>query len=438
MEALSKDAGVPLKAKLGWAFGQFAIAAHMAIISIYLLFFLTDVHGFPGTLAGTLILVPRIWNIVTDPMIGGISDRVKTRWGRRRPFLLAGSLVWGFAFVMMFAIPAQWSIEAKSIWFVAWFLVVNTGLSLYHVPYSAMAPEMTRDASEQMSLISYKEITARISVLLAIAAGPLLVGLSEDPATGYRWLGLAIGGGIALSGIVAFVTTRHAPAINFAPQSLGWREQIATLAGNRQLRNLTGSYALVSATDAFYSAIFIYFVTASLHLPESVTGTTYPIGSLASILMIPVWARIALRLGKPRAGRFAYFAIGAVFLLSLLLPTSSIWTLYPFMALLGAGLAGIFLLPNVMVLDVIEDDERVSGMRREGTIYGIWVFIQQTGMAIGSFMVGVYIDLVGYQPGHVSGAQETSIRVGFALVPAVLLLLAALLIRNFRPVGARR
>lgn len=424
--------------RYGWAVGEFAIASHMSIISIYLLFYLTEVHHFPGALAGTLILIPRLWNVITDPLMGGVSDRVQSRWGRRRPFLLVGAVVWGCAYAAMFWIPEHFTLGQKAAWFLVTCLTVNTGLSLYHVPYSAMVPEMTRSTEERLSLLGYKEIAARLSVLVTVMASPLIVGLAPSPLSGYRWVGIAAGALIFLSGLIAFLATAKAPASAFQPQTMGWREQLRTFRQNKGLLRLSGVYLFTSASDAFYSALLIYFVTVALGQPGKLTGALYPVGSLTAIIMTTVWARIGRRIGRKAACVIALSGAASVFLLSLLIPAHTTWLMFPFMVLLGGVFAGLFLLPGTMVPDTVEEDERISGQRREGAIYGAWIFTQQTGMAFGAFLVGVYLDLIGYKSGvsQAAGSHEVwLVRLGFALGPAALIGLALLILRTV-PLGA--
>ncbi len=154
---MSETAQLTWTAKLGWAFGQSAIASHMAIISVYLLYLPDRGSSCAGGASpGTVLLVPRIWNVITDPLVGAISDRTRSRWGRRRPYLLFGSLLWGAAFIAMFCMPQLDSPTAAALLFCVMFLFVNTGVSLYHVPYSAMAPEMVSDYRGRLSLVGYK------------------------------------------------------------------------------------------------------------------------------------------------------------------------------------------------------------------------------------------------------------------------------------------
>ncbi len=425
--------------RYGWAVGEFAIASHMSIISIYLLFYLTEVHHFPGALAGTLILIPRLWNVITDPLMGGISDRIRSRWGRRRPFLLAGAVLWGVAYAAMFWIPEHLPLGQKAAWFLAACLAVNTGLSLYHVPYSAMVPEMTHSTDERLSLLGYKEIAARLSVLVTVMGSPLIVGFAPSPLIGYRWVGIAVGILIFLSGVVAFLATAKAPAIAFQPQTMSWGEQVRTFRQNRGLLRLSGVYLFTSASDAFYSALLIYFITIALGQPGSLTGALYPVGSLTAIVMTAVWAQAGKRIGRKTACSIALVGAASVFLLSLLIPADASWLMFPLMVLLGGFFAGLFLLPGTMVPDTVEDDERISGQRREGTIYGAWIFTQQTGMAFGAFLVGVYLDMIGYKSGaaHVASGREVwLVRLGFALGPPLLIGMGLLILRTV-PLGER-
>jgi glycoside/pentoside/hexuronide:cation symporter, GPH family len=121
------------------------------------------------------------------------------------------------------------------------------------------------------------------------------------------------------------------------------------------------------------------------------------------------------------------------------LPVGTYIPMLPFMVLLGAFFAGLFLLPGTMVPDTVEEDERFSGQRREGTIYGAWILTQQTGMALGAFLVGVYLDLIGYKSGsgHIpAGHEAILLRAGFALGPALLIGLGLWLLKTV-PLGGR-
>lgn len=418
--------------KLGWAFGQWAIASHMAIISIYLLFFLTEAHHVPAALAGFVLLVPRIWNVVTDPLMGAISDRTRSRWGRRRPYLLFGGLVWGIAFIGMFGMPQFAEPHTAALVFCIAFLLVNTGVSLYHVPYSAMAPEMTQNYQERLSLVGYKEVAARLAVLLAIAVSPVLIAAAPDPLTGYRYVGYAFGGLIIVSGVVAFLSTANAPVVDFKPQKMSFREQLRTLRQNRPLALLSGAYLLANIADAAFAGMLIYFITVVAKQSPAIMGVLYPLGAITSVLATPAWAWLAKRFGKREACLAAYAGLGLCWMTLIVLPAEHYWLLYPFMVVFGFFNAGEQLLPNAMVPDTVEYDELNSGLRREGTIYGAWVFVQQTGMALGSFAVGVMLSLIGFKGVELANAEVANgVRYSLALLPAVFVTIGFLLVRKY-------
>jgi sugar (glycoside-pentoside-hexuronide) transporter len=419
-------------ARLGWAFGQSAIASHMAIISVYLLFFLTEAHHVPAALAGAVLLIPRIWNVVTDPLVGAISDRTRSRWGRRRPYLLFGSLLWGAAFIAMFCMPRLDSPTAAAMLFCVMFLFVNTGVSLYHVPYSAMAPEMVSDYRGRLSLVGYKEMAARIAVLAAISIAPLLIAAAPDQLAGYRYVGIAFGGLIVLSGLVAFVTTANAPCVAFEPQAMTLRDQLQTLRQNRPLAQLSIAYLIANIADAAFAGMLIYFVTVVAKQSPAVMGVLYPLGAVTSVFMTPVWAKLGARFGKREACIAAYVGLGLCWLALLVLPAGQWWWLYPMMIVFGFFNAGEQLLPNAMVPDTVEYDEMISGARREGTIYGAWVFVQQTGMAFGSFLVGVLLSTIGFA--GVESADEgvaLGVRYTIAVLPALCVFVGVLIIRRY-------
>ena len=427
-----------LGARLGWAFGQFAIASHMAIVSVYLLYYLTEVHRVPVLLAGVITVLPRVWNILTDPLVGMLSDRTRSRWGRRRPWVLAGTLLWAPAFAAMFALPATLPVHMLALAFLLLYLLVNSGVSLYHVPYSAMAPEMVPDYRQRLSLIGYKEVASRLAVLLAISAVPWIVERAADPFAGYRLAGLAFGALILVSGVATFLATAHAPQAPLpvrAPDG-GLRGQWQALRRNRPLAVLGGAYLVANIASVAFSGALIYLVTAVHGQPAALMGLLYPLGSLVSLAVTPLWARLGARFGKREACVAAYLGLSGCWLLPLLLPLGAVWPLFVLMLVFGLFNAGAELLPNAMVPDTVEHDELHGGWRREGTIYGAWVVIQQSGMVLGGLVVSLLLAVVGYESVQAADAGvRAGIHLGVALVPAALVLLALVLVRRY-PIDA--
>ncbi|MFT4179161.1 MAG: MFS transporter [Thermomonas sp.] len=430
---------LPLAVRLGWAAGQFAIASHMAIVSIYLLYYLTEVLQVPVLLAGLVTVVPRVWNIVTDPLAGVLSDRTRSRWGRRRPWVLAGTLLWAPAFAAMFWLPAGAGAPLLAVMFLLLYLLVNTGVSLYHVPYSAMAPEMVPDYAQRLGLIGYKEMASRLAVLLAISVLPWIVERAATPLQGYRNAGLVFGGVILASGLLVFFATARAPQaadVRVPPAQDGLRMQWRALRRNRPLAVLGAGYLVANMANVCFSGALIYAVTVVHGQPATLMGLLFPAGSLASLASTPLWAWLAARIGKREACIAAYLGLVVCWAGSLWLPGGTVAALVAMMLVFGVFNAGAELLPNAMVPDTVEYDALQGGGRREGAIYGLWVVIQQSGMVLGGVLVSLLLAVVGFHGVDAADAGvRDGLRIGIALLPALLVLVAAWIVRHY-PIDA--
>ncbi len=395
---------LPIRIKGGWALGDIGLASYVAIVAMYLLYFMTDVLHIPSAFAGVLLLVPRIWNIVIDPIVGQISDRTDTRYGRRRPFLIGGALIWGIGFALIFSMSRLDGGWLFALAFLALFIVTNTGLSVYQVPYLAMATEMTEDYVERISLVSWKNVVARLSVLGGVALAPRIVQLAPEPAQGYRWMGIAFGGAIIVSGVIAFLATagaRSTTSQRKEPASL--RQQIVAMRANRPFWVLISSYAIYFLGQLPFVGLLVYYVTVVLGQSAALAGVLFPIASLTSAFVTPLWAKAAERFGKRPMCMLSWGGAGLAWTAPLFVPDNMHWLIYPAMVVVGIFQAGGDLLPSAMVPDVVDVDELISGERREGTIYGLWVSQQQTVLALGGLVTGLALSIIGYD-GHVEHA----------------------------------
>jgi glycoside/pentoside/hexuronide:cation symporter, GPH family len=407
----------------GWAAGEVGLACYAAVSTIYLLYFATHVLRFPPVWAGLALLVPRVWNVVADPIVGILSDLTRTRFGRRRPYLLGGAIFWGTCFAVLFNLPRAQASVLDVIWFGAVFLLNNTGLSLYQVPYSTMLAEISRDQHVRTRLAGYREIVARGAVLLTLLFGPWLLGHYASEATGFGIVGGVFGGAIIVSGLVAFFATADAPepAAEIRHER-GLRAQLATLAGNGPLAWLSASFLFVNVGDAVFSGALVYYLTRILGESPAAIGTLYPVSSITGIVVAPLWWRAANRLGKIPVCRVAYALNAICCILPLWITRGHAALMYPFMLLYGLSNTGARLLPNAMAPDTADLDQARTGERREGAIFGIFVFVQQTGFAVGGFLLSLFL-AAGRHPGTVSGPHEpaaSAILLTFTLASALI------------------
>ena len=407
----------------GWAAGEVGLACYAAISTIYLLYFATHVLRFPPVWAGLALLVPRVWNVVADPVVGVFSDRTRTRYGRRRPYLLGGALFWGLCFAVLFNLRRGQASAVDILWFGAVFLLNNTGLSLYQVPYSTMLAEISRDQTVRTRLAGYREIVARAAVLLTLLSGPWLLGRYASESRGFGIIGGVFGAAIILSGLVAFFSTKDAPEPDAAlHHDHGLRAQLATLAGNRPLAWLSASFLMVNVGDAVFSGALVYYLTRILGESPAAIGTLYPVSSITGILVAPLWWRAANRLGKIPVCRVALALNALCCLLPVAITAGHAGLMYVFMVLYGLSNTGARLLPNAMAPDTADLDQVRTGERREGAIFGIFVFVQQTGFAVGGFLLSLFL-AAGTHAGAAAGSHEpttSAILLTFTLASAAL------------------
>jgi len=418
--------------KLGWSIGEIGLASYAGVSSIYLLFYATDVLRIPPAWAGLALLIPRIWNIVGDPIVGFLSDRTQSRFGRRRPYLLVGALAWGAAFCLLFNLPQLSDPFLEAVLFGAVFLLNNTGLTLYQVPYSAMLAELTSDPSERTTLVAYKEIVARGAILFTLMCAPALLAHSASKTAGFATVGTVFGGLFIVSGLVAFLATARSPATASPPQHGRMTLQLAPLLENRPFAFVTLAFLFVNLGDAIFSGSLVYYVTEVMHRDASLIGRLYPVGSITGILCTPLWTMAANRFGKAPVCRIALGLNAVVCMLPFFFAGQAVWLMYPFMSLYGLFNTGARLLPGAMVPDTVELDQQRTSERREGVIFGLFVFVQQTGFAAGGFVLSVLLALAGVGTATQAAGRVTGIVTCFTVAAAALYGLAFLASLGYR------
>ena len=421
--------------KVGWATGELGIALFIGITMIFLLYFLTEGLRISPVIAGFVLLVPRVWDLLTDPIIGAFSDRTRTRIGRRRPFLLVGALALGPLFALIFAVPGSLSDTAKIAYVTLMYLLASTAYSLYDVPYSAMAAEFTSDYKERTNLVSYKEIAARVGIMIAVIVSPIVFTSQGSLADGFQLLGILAGAFITLTCFIAFLATRNAPRQDATVQPFNLREEARAIFENRPFRILWLAFLAQNVAIGASSTTLIYLITFVMQADAKVLGPLFAAGSVIGVFVTPLWALAARRFGK-RGGYFLALMIVTVMSLpALFIPSSLYMLLFAVLLIAGIGDAGTQLLSGSMVPDTVEVDEQRTGMRREGAIFGAWIFCRKLGMAAGAFVVSIGLSLFGFV-GGADGTQQadlalTGIRIIYCLVPFVLYVIAMLLLSRY-------
>jgi len=392
------------------------------------LYFLTDVAGLRPDLAGWAVAAGRVWDAVNDPLFGLLSDRIRTRWGRRRVLLLFGAVPLGLSFAMMWLVP-PWNSLALTAYYAVAFILFDTVFTAVHVGYNALTPEMTADYDERSSLNGYRMVLSISGTLGAIILATVLGWFIDDSRLLFAIVGAGLGLVSMVPPLVVFAVTQERPAEE-QPAALPVRQALKMTLGNRPFRLVMGLYLLSWTTASILAANLVYFANYYLRVPDQATYFVL-VAQGSAILFIPLWVWVARRLDKRRAFLLGTASWIAVLLGIFVLGPDQVGLAYALAALAGSGIATAYVLPWSMVPDIIEYDEVRSGQRREGSYYAFASFFQKLATGAALWAMGQALALTGYINPPTSGplpAQPPqavqAIRFFMGPVPAVLLVLA--------------
>ncbi len=411
--------------KLGYGIGD--IGSNIFIVSsgFFLLFFLTDVVKIEPAIAGLVLLFPKLWDVISDPFMGAISDITRSRWGRRRPYLLFGAIPFGISFFLMFLAPGYESGIIRAVHVGLMFALGCTFFTVINIPYSSMVAEMSDDYNERMSITSFRMVGSTVGVLLAGGLAMPLVKMGGAGAAGFSFMGAIFGVVIALICLACFWGTRNALTISPKDKLPPVREQIRIAFKNIPFIMLVASYALQSVGIGVLMAGLIYFIKHVMLLPETAMGIMFPVLFGTAIIFIPIWVKIGVKLGKIRAYRIGLAIIAVMLVSTFFTEPSQLWLFYAQLFFLGIGFSSFQLFPFSMLPDTIEYDQMKSGMRREGVFSGVWASGQKMAYSVGPGIVGFALSLSGFSAGHEQPASVAlGIRIIFCLFPAAALLLS--------------
>lgn len=441
-----------LGTKLAFGAGDLGPAIATIIASFFQLFFLTTVAGLPPGLAGTILLIVKIWDAVNDPIVGWLTDRTNTRWGRRRPWLLFGAVPFGLIFFLQWIVLPVGDI-GKFIYYLVIALLFDTTFTIVNVPYTALTPELTRDYDERTSLNSFRFAFSIGGSLFGGILHQMIVGqFPNDPQTGYLVSGAVIGVLIALPFLWCFAGTRERYEAEPGGEEMGLGEQIRYVFNNRPFLFVVGIYMFswlaVQVTSSVLTFFIVFWLGSIPQFPVSVLGLSFkqpsdviPLMLFAiqgsALIFLFIWSAISRKIGKK-----AVYMIGSLIWIAV---QSFLFFLRPDQidlaiilgVIAGCGLATAYLIPWSMMPDVIELDELETGQRREGMFYGFMVLMQKLGLALGLFLVGQALQFSGFNQDLAAGQQPESalmmIRIMIGPVPTVILV-CGMILTAFYPI----
>ncbi|KUK24311.1 MAG: Sugar (Glycoside-Pentoside-Hexuronide) transporter [Thermotoga sp. 50_1627] len=415
-----------LKTKIGYGLGDLYGGGAFIIVGTYYLHFLTDVVRITPVLAGLIIMISKIWDAISDPLMGIISDRTRTRFGRRRPYFLMGIPLIFISFWLLWypvGFAQEWQRFAYMLFSYLFFVTVIT---MVMIPYNALAPELTLDYNERTSLTAFRMFFSMLSSVICAVLPLEIVKRFDSPKAGYMAMGMFFGAFFAIPFLFTFLATRERKEFRQQVFKFSFREFL------EPFRNKTFVYILLMYLFSFLTmdvimSVLIYYTTYYLG-KGNITNLALGTLLIVEIAFIPFWSFVAKKYGK----RVAFLSsvmvwIVAMFYSLTITPASSTLVIYLFAAFSGIGTGGVVITIYSMFADVPDVDELKSGQRREGIYSGLFTFMRKLSSAVGLFLVSSIISAAGYRPG-----QEQSetfllvLRFVFAFLPVLLLTIALL------------
>ncbi|MBA7614066.1 putative symporter YjmB [subsurface metagenome] len=426
-----------LKVKLGYGVCDLGGNLYFTVIAFWLLNFLTDTVGIAAALAGIVIMIGKIWDAVTDPMVGYLSDRTKTRWGRRRPYIFIGAIPLFLAMVVMFTNPGLSDPTPLIIWAVLAFCLLGTAFTVVNIPYSSLTPELTRDYHERTELNGYRFGFAVVGTLLGAGAALPIVSAFPTKNTGFSVMGTIFGALMMATALITFFSVREPVSREMKP-GMGFLKTYLKVFGNRPFVLLLITFALHITAVTVVSGIMVYYYKY-IFLREPMTTVALLILLVTAMVFIPVSVLVSKKIGKkPVYGGGMLLIAAACMLIFFLGHILGMNVSFLFVVLAGIGLSTTYVIPWSMIPDTVEYGYLESGERSEGAYYGIWTFITKIGQALAIAISGGILGLAGYIPEVAqSAAARFGIRLLFGPVPA-LIFAAAAIVLYFYPINETR
>lgn len=424
--------------RLAYGIGEIAGALPTSVAAFFTLFFLTNVAGLAPSLAGAAILLGKAWDAVSDPLVGWLSDRTRSPLGRRYPWMLGGMIPLAIGCVLQWVVPPTQNQGILFAYYTIASILAFTSLTAVLLPFSALAAELTHSYNERINLISFKSAFSIGGSIFALVAAKALFSRIDHPSYKYLAVGAINGVFVVLAVLICVAGTlsRYRLAERYHPippppaVTLSLRQQIASTIRNPAFRWLMGLY-LCSWTAIQVSAVVLpYFVVNWMGLSEGSFVRMALVVQGTAVVTIVAWNW----LGRKTEKRTIYLMGAPLILVSQVglfsLQPDQTAAMFGLAAIAGVGTATVYLVPWSMLPDVVDLDEALTGLRREGLFYGFAVFVQKIGIALAVFLTSRVLEWSGYVSSTGGGANQVdqpasalwTIRLIMGPIPAVLII----------------
>lgn len=423
MTAIFQDR-LPRRTKFFYGISDFGFACTDTTMQVLFAIFMTDVVGVRAAYAALAIFIGRTWDYFNDPLIGFISDRVRTRWGRRRPFLLFGFIPFGLMFAMLWYRPPTDNQFLLCAYYAVAYFLFDTSYTLVTMPYSALTPELTQDYDERTSLTSYRMAFSIIGSLVAFIVPLMIIGTMKPENSGRVFgMGILFGAACALPLLITFLGTREKTEYTTQSQP-SLRESFRAVWKNRPFLFAAGIFLFTWTAADVIQAFLLYFLKYRMNREaesDMILGAIF----ITALLVLPFWSWVSRKTDKRKA-----YVAGMIFLSAIMIaliflkPTAGLPLIMLMAILAGIGVSAIHVLTWAIIPDAVEVDELTTGHRHEGIFYSLVSLFKKIASSVAIPLTLLVLDWSGYVSN--AAVQKPSailaIRILIGPVPSILLL----------------
>lgn len=437
MAALGSRSGaraMKTRNKIGYALGDLGISISYFAVGFFFIYYLTDVVGLDPYLAGLAFFLGKLWDGVNDPIMGVLSDRTRSRFGRKRVYVLFGAVPLALSFVLLWSIPSD---ASQGIQFVLATLAITlfaTTYSVVVVPYMALVPVMSRDYDERTQITGMRAILSTVGTI-AGGATAMLLSSFENELVGLRTITISFAIITAGTLIIAAASVRDIednPSAESEIMPFEWRRYLAIITDRNVAVLLIHRFLGAIGTGVMMASI-PYFTGNILGDPgKSTMGIAIYV--VVSALTIPFWNWLTLSNDKRRLLLFANsFTAAVLFGIGFLVGQGQSQAFYAGCVLLGMSMSAYILIPYSLVPDLVEYYENESGERHESIFFGLWITSHQLGISATGLIIGLSLGLFGYDGTATTQTEAAlmAVRVSLGVIPGFFLILAAVIVQKY-------
>jgi GPH family glycoside/pentoside/hexuronide:cation symporter len=414
---------LPRKTKIFYGIGDLGNAVVNSAIQFFLMKFYTDGALVPPALAGNAGAIAKFWDAVNDPLFGWFTDKTKSRFGKRRVFMLFGAIPLAIAIALLWFVPTQDKVWTF-VWIAGTFILFDTIWTLTNVPYYALTSELTDDYDERSSLTTYRMAMAVPAYLVGAALTPAIVGLFALQRTGWAFIGILYGvlaGAALLISASGFREREKVASSRPEPNPI---KSLFVAMKNKPFVWLCGTYFVINISFAFIKNLMAYYIEYQL-LMKAETTLVMGLMLVCVTISLPFWQWVGRKMDKGPAYALGMLVGGAAVILTFFLPHAPTPLIYVVSVLAGFGFSAQWIFPWAMVADVADYDRVETGEQRSGMYYGVWGLATKISEMLAFSSVGWMLSGFGY----VANVEQTpdalfGIRLFFGLIPAVVIFIA--------------